>query len=472
MGRVAGWVGAGLFLLFFAAAGILFGSPGAGMSLGANSISLSFESVWDSSSTFRHEKSHPFGPGSVEHAFAVQFPRGSLILEISRDPGRVLRRKMAKTLPDLVAALESEDALLRYCAVQELEALRAEAVPALPQLIAMAERVAEFSHFGLVQTIASWDPPRSKPHLIRALESPKPEVAASAASILAAFGPSAEDAAPALLLRFRKSSAATQVQLAEVLWSITESCDETLPALMAQLDRNTDPGAIAQIVRVLGQFGKCAEPAVPLIVASLKNAPNLLEFRAVRSLASIGARPELCIPALLEIIEAKRKGATDKPVEPILALSGFGTNAVPHLITLFLDAEPEISEAAFRALIRLGPAAAVASESIEPELSTSSEERVALAFEFFASVGKANRSTILKLNELLAHFDRVTRMRAALTLIKVGEITDETVFVLMDASRHTTEQKEFERMLRRIQRERPELAQIIDNAIRRAVPMF
>lgn len=466
--------GFGMGIMFVALAAVLkTGFEADGLTIGSTSISLRIDQTGAREKIFEHTSwDGPTGEFSTGHEFALKLPSGVLELNIRREPLEAACRRLPKDVRGLIRALNSKDRIFVYCAAERLGELGAEAVSALPRLIALAEQ----NHLGAYESIpaiAGAAPTLAVPHLVQGLESTNAAVVLQMANVLGHLKTNATPAIPALKRLFRQSDAAQQCEVASALWSIAGQCEEMLHALMRRLEDGGDCETANRAVFALGQFGACAEPAVPLLVRRLENGKDSMTLRfCAEALRQIGKRPDLCVPALLARIQSPpsedhlrlQRGGF------ILALGGFGTNGVPHLLELCRGTNVQDKITASRALIAAGPNAAEACGYFFEELSSNRPHSIVLACEFFGAVGEPGRLAISKLRELLASTKSQVKAAASYALIKQGEIDERTAGILAENFTSIHQPSSVIGLFSQLAKDHPELDPIIESGMQKVMP--
>ncbi len=135
-----------------------------------------------------------------------------------------------------------------------------------------------------------------------------------------------------------------------------------VPAII-ELLKDKDPAVRAAAAHAFSSIGPEAEAAVPALVRCLDDRNNgLLQINAMMALGSIHTNGELAVPVLIEYLEGPRREWNYWSCA-IQALSLYGEvgqadAAIPVLQRLVEDPDPNIRDAAARALRRMKTAAA------------------------------------------------------------------------------------------------------------------
>jgi HEAT repeat protein len=222
--------------------------------------------------------------------------------------------------------------------------------------------------------------------------------------IVKALGPRADPAVPALIRLLDDLD--WRIQALEALEAIGTAARSALPAIRPYLDGrflcfreaaraicsiDDDPASILSLladavnpeggldftcrrpaIEALGQMGKEAEAALPLLIAILVDAAKDDDERAsaARAIGSVGVgKPEAA--AVLRKVLGEKGEKTSICASAAAALGRFGLGEdVPRLVTALRDADPQVRIGAVEGLSAMGPSAAAdAREGLLEQLS-------------------------------------------------------------------------------------------------------
>jgi HEAT repeat protein len=182
---------------------------------------------------------------------------------------------------------------------------------------------------------------------------------------LEAIGADARSATTALLSTLADAPEELRPSVARALGRINASDERVLGALLSALKNTTNTKLRCFAVEGLGAMGKRGKPAVPHLVAALRQqdsswSPDAssLHQSILLTLAELGPHSADAFPALLELIRDK-KAATKNRTMAIDALRRIGTSSesiIRELRAAEGDSDPHVSSAAAQALrTMLGP---------------------------------------------------------------------------------------------------------------------
>lgn len=251
----------------------------------------------------------------------------------------------APAVPLLIDELTHGDAISRSFAMNALGQIGPAAKPAVEALAAQLHRkddpgeaaalrrlnelrgwaLAERSSVFAARALAAIGPDASAavPALIEALSDPDPSLRRAAAQTLGSIGPAAQAAAPALVAQFADPYGVVGSIAAEALGSIGAAAVPTL--VEALLDRDTSVRQLA--IEALSRAGAAATSAVPDLLRALADPDEEIRVPAAEALGQVarGSEVEPAIAGLTAALEDS---------EPVVRKSA------QRAITTIRDAEP------------------------------------------------------------------------------------------------------------------------------------
>lgn len=294
-----------------------------------------------------------------------------------------------------VAALERllDEPQARLAAVRGLQQYGVEARHAIPALIQTSpgriENDEALRHIG---------PPRidDLPAIEKLLHDRSPEVRTLAArelGLMGDYGATCNEAVAALRPSLADGEATVRMEAARSLWRLTHEPTTLLPVLEGAADPE-QYDAIRGVSETLQEIGK---PAVPTLIRLLRSESERVRWWAAEGLGGI---------------------APD------------AADALPSLVVALSDADPDVPDAASRAIGRFGPAAAPAVLDLTKVTNdgrlTASQLAVAVV-----NIGPKAKETMPLLIAGLATGDESARSRIVGAICAVGAEDEATVDVVL-----------------------------------------
>lgn len=216
------------------------------------------------------------------------------------------------------------------------------------------------------------DHPAIVPTLIKALDDRDLEVRVHAAALLGIFGSPAKDAVPRMLEILKDSNEPERMR-----WCMTSSlarighCEEQAVPVLLQLLQSKSKTLRNGAAYALGYLGQKDDRVVPALLQLFQEETEAgVQARAAGSLGKLARDPKVCVPAMVQRLQAinkapPRKGEYDARFIVIEALGAFGEQsaaAVPCLIEILddrTDGDTQIilKWPTIKTLGRIGPAA-------------------------------------------------------------------------------------------------------------------
>jgi HEAT repeat protein len=149
----------------------------------------------------------------------------------------------------------------------------------------------------------------------------------AAAKDLAAMGPRAREAIPALLKAMSRKGAAIEFTTA-VTKAVRAIGVSAIPDYIDCLEAE-DPGVRFSAAHVLGEFGEKAGPAVDALVEALENDEDMnVRLSAAAALGRIGRAAHAAVPALRRVRGSINKELTDDPEAELRARAQAALNQI------------------------------------------------------------------------------------------------------------------------------------------------
>ncbi|HEY7154075.1 MAG TPA: HEAT repeat domain-containing protein [Gemmataceae bacterium] len=247
-------------------------------------------------------------------------------------------------MPDLIKALD-DDSFVSSGAVAALAALGRDARPAVKALVQRFENLKNLEAAGKER-----EGPYHRREILSALEQigpgardavPKliewlPEYP-QAARVLGMIGAAAKDGVPALEKMYQSESSYEKSASAFALLRITGKKEPYLSELVEILQKSKDVSVRAHVIEMLHVLGTDARPALPALLALVKQrsnrSPGLTDLReaAARALAVFGADAKPAVPALVDMVRTSYYRAKITAAETLGAIGPGAKEAIPDL---------------------------------------------------------------------------------------------------------------------------------------------
>jgi len=184
------------------------------------------------------------------------------------------------------------------------------------------------------------------PMLAKALRDDRPEVRANAVIALSGIGTKVEGVLPALHLAAKDPVEMIRQEAEQAIGS------SEVGELVARLD-DPDPKVKRSAVTILSSMGPAAEPALPRLIALLRDPDEMIAEIAVQAIAEVGTP---ALPALTEPLEHGDRLIRLRAVEAIIQLGLLASPVVGRLeILRSNDPDPEVRRHSAIALAGLQP---------------------------------------------------------------------------------------------------------------------
>ncbi len=182
--------------------------------------------------------------------------------------------------------------------------------------------------------------------------------------------------------------------------------------------RNCDAWERERHIRKLAEIGPAAAPAIPALIAALKDEDWDVRSSAARALGNIGPAAASAVPSLIAALKDENRNVWDKAVD---ALGNIGPAAVPALIAALKDKDSDVRSSAARALGQIGPAAASAVPSLIAALKDKNSNVRYFAAGALGNIGPAAASAVPSLIAALKDKDLDVCRSAAWSLGDIGD---------------------------------------------------
>lgn len=259
----------------------------------------------------------------------------------------------------------------------------------------------------------------SVPTLIRALKDTDGRVRSAAARALGMMKNEAKSAAPVLIEALKDSEPNVRLNAAKSLSQIGADPRDIVPPLISILK---DPDKEVRIAAMmsLAVFGRDAEHAISQIIEEMKNPDAGVRKGAQMALLILQPEPTTIIPPFIEILKNGSEGA-QRTAE--IALAMLKEKAVPDLVSLLAESDPNFRERALTVLSLIGDQAQEAAPIIAKivEDGHASFTIRSIAIRVLEKIGPAAANTVPSLIKILESEDVYLRTNAATALGAIGE---------------------------------------------------
>jgi HEAT repeat protein len=263
------------------------------------------------------------------------------------------------------------------------------------------------------------------PALARALRAdPDAGVRAAAARALGYIPGAVAPAAAALVGALGDAAQGVRWAAAQALAAQPLRAPDGAVARLVPVLSSRDPYVRGFAVWSLGELGAAAEPAVPALVAALRDEDDVPGV-AAQALAKIGPAARAAVPALLEVLgrdDARRRWNAAGALGRI----GPGARAAtPALAAALRDGDARVRAQAALALGRIGAATEVVVPALAAALRDESEDVRAQAARALGRLGPGAIPAIARLNGALRDGDERVRKEARKALARIQSARSE-----------------------------------------------
>jgi HEAT repeat protein len=256
------------------------------------------------------------------------------------------------------------------------------------------------------------------PDGLKALQHPDASVRYRAVETLGKLGATAKFAIPELREALKDKNAAVRVKVAEALWKIEQPpASVVLPVLMSAMTEK-DQRVRAQAPPVIALLGTKAKPAVPLLVAALKDSYVDVKLAAITALGDLGPVAKDAVGPLLDLAD----DADFFLLEPFVgaALGNLGDSVTPTLAKALRGKSADRRRVAAYALGSMGAAAEPAAGELAKALKNNEPATRKLAARALGRIGPKAMPTLPQLEAALADKDVTVRIEAALATFLIS----------------------------------------------------
>jgi len=274
--------------------------------------------------------------------------------------------KAKPALPALIKGLDDPDKQVWSNSVAAIAGLGPDAAEAIPALLddlnsktsraSQRQNERDQAAFRTSYALTRIGPAAIAP-LIEALRSDDTMLRAGAAKALGGMGPAAKDALPALLENLGHGDAVVTREVADALGAIGATAKpKIVEALAWKESRQRSTAALA-----LAAMGKTAADTAPALLAQLEQeTDSAVRISLLTALPRIGAEPAAFVPKLIDGLKDDTEANRHAAINGLLSARTAQKQIVTALTALLRDPNPVLSERAAYVLGRLGEASAPA----------------------------------------------------------------------------------------------------------------
>lgn len=256
------------------------------------------------------------------------------------------------------------------------------------------------------------------------------DLAIPSAKALDEIGPAARQTVVASLLESLRAPSAShgdRLPTLKALQILSREAAQSGILIVAECLKQKDPMSRHAAAWTLGKMGNQAKPAIPALLAALRDPDPSVRFQVSSSLKKIGPGADAVVPLAM----ALRTGDADSRAGVAEVLGQMGSEAsaaVPDLIGVLDDPSERLRGAAGSALRRIGPTSAGLIPSLKKQLRDEDPETRLRAVSAAATIGPAvSRTLVPELISALEDPDRRIRSTAIESLRELARDTGEAV---------------------------------------------
>jgi HEAT repeat protein len=228
------------------------------------------------------------------------------------------------------------------------------------------------------------------------------------------------------LQRLKSPDAKERRRAAEAIGSWAAQARSAVPRLAARMRTEKDVETLKAIASALVA---ARDAAVPSLTGLLWDENTDLRFLAAYCLAQIGAPARPAVPSLLQRLKGGDGPTRDIAVRALAAIGA--REAVPELVPLLGDKDPDVGTAALQALTELGAEARLLVPPVIERLRDKSVVARQGAVTVLFNLGREAKPAIAGLVKALGDDDPEVRRGAALALGRIGPAAQEATPALV-----------------------------------------
>ena len=352
---------------------------------------------------------------------------------------RALVRVGEAAVPELSKALRHEDEDICFQAAQCLRQMGPDAIGSLPLLLALIEdtAVSDDMRASAILVLESFGPIASDATgtLTRLLESGEQDtILAASARALAAIGPEARAATPALLkvLQTNDLWGDTRIAAARALARVAPDSTEAVQTLMPLLDQE-DIFFVAGVADAIGDFGPTAAHAVARLMQLLERSSDDRRQAVIQAIGKIGAPAQAAASLLIARLTEPDEYELVQ-VAAALAIARIGEDAVRSLAEQLDHPDLRVRRTVVRAYVEIGSHAGPATEQLLSKFRQQYEDEDVRALSAIAlgQIGPDANAAIATLTAAITDEELSVYLRS-MSAVSIGQIDPASMPTLIAA---------------------------------------
>jgi HEAT repeat protein len=269
------------------------------------------------------------------------------------------------------------------------------------------------------------EPAAAVADLAQTLQAGDAQAKIKAADALGDLGAGAKGAVNYLIAALGNEEAAVRWHAARALGSIGSDAAPAVAKLTDLLTSDKNGAARAYAAFALGRIGEASKPVVPQLAQALRDPDAVVRRQAILAIRTIKPPPEQMIPLVVSVLES----ASPHELLPALhSLAEGGARVVPRLIEALKH--PRARYWACLVLSEIGPDAKDAVPALVGLLSDTDPEVRREAIMALGAIGEGARPAIGDLAKALDDQDNAVASSAAFTLGKLGPVAKPAIGAL------------------------------------------
>jgi HEAT repeat protein/lysophospholipase L1-like esterase len=358
----------------------------------------------------------------------------------------------ARFKPALAEALAAPNESVRWAAIRGLQQAHLSASEDLPLLVAALANDDPFVRSFATETLAAWGPAAraAAPALAEAAHR-NDEAGLLAMRALPRIGAGASTALPALLATLRDGDARRREKAAVGIGHLRADARPAVPQLSACLS-DPDAGVRLECAHALEATGAAAAPAIGALAHCLDDASEPLRVACANALRAIGPAARPAASSLAARLDDPNADVRATAASALAAMGATADTTLPALYQRLRSERVVVRRDAAVLLGQLGPAAASGVTPLEACLDDTSAIVRAECARALGRIGPRAEPALQQLIARLADPDEDVRVQAARALGRIADHRAAPALKRSGASRDARLAREAQKALARIGR--------------------